>query len=87
MMTGVVPKVPQYVMRFMLNAPVVPAPDDVVTSSESAKGIDGIDLNCNVEALLLTVICCYISRGVFGMKLMFPSCDTSRAIAHALWCL
>ena len=84
MMTGVVPKVPQYAMRFMLNAP---APDDVVTSSESVKGIDVIDINCNVEALLLTVICCYISRGVFGMKLMFSSCDNIRAIAHALWCL
>ena len=40
MMTGVVPKVPQDVMRFMLNASVVPAPDDVVTCSESVKGID-----------------------------------------------
>ena len=35
---------------------------------------------------------CHLSRnllrhfwGAFGMKLMCPSCDTSRAIAHALW--
>ena len=46
-MTGVVPKVPQYVMRFMLNAPV-PA------SSESVKGIDlklycgGSSANCDM---------------------------------------
>ena len=54
MMTGVVPKVPQYVMWFMLNTPVVPASDDVVTSSESVKGIDlklycgGSSANCDM---------------------------------------
>ena len=53
MMTGVVPKVLQYVMRFMLNAPV-PASDDVVSSSESVKGIDlklyykGSSANCDM---------------------------------------
>ena len=52
-MTGVVPKVPQYVMRFMLNAPV-PASDDVVTYSQSVKGIDlklycgGSSANCDM---------------------------------------
>ena len=27
------------------------------------------------------------SWGAFEIKLMCPSCDMSRAIAHALWCL
>ena len=54
MMTGVVPNVPQCLMRFMLSAPVVPASDDVVTSSESVKGIDlnlyggGSSANCDM---------------------------------------
>ena len=26
-----------------------------------------------------------LPRAAFGMKIMCPSCDTSRAIAHALW--
>ena len=76
--------------------PSVELNDEAVVPTESLTHI-GIDRNAND----LSPDACIDDRlspgrrsaalrgggggGAFGMKLMCPSCDTSRTIAHALW--
>ena len=65
-------------MRFMLNAPVVPA-SDAVTSSEIVKGID-LQLYCGGSSANCDMLL-YLKGSVRDKINVFD------AIVHALWCL